>query len=63
MKTFEVIATIKQIITSDNKENAIRRANSLIDVNGTVSFNTGKINYQVKNIEGRVNDSTRIIRY
>jgi len=53
MKTFEVIATIKQIITADNKENAMRRANSLIDINGAVSFNTGKIKYQVKKYQGK----------
>ena len=53
MKTFEVTAIIKQIITADNKENAMRRANSLIDINGVVSFNTGKIKYQVEKYRGQ----------
>ena len=53
MKTFEVTATIKQIIKADNKENAMIIADSLIDIDGVVSFNTFKINYQVKKYRGQ----------
>ena len=49
-KTFIVTATIKQTIKAKNKEEAINYANSLIDLNGGVSFNTGKINYQIEKI-------------
>jgi hypothetical protein len=49
-KTFTVIATIKQTIKAESKEEAINYANSLIDLNGGVSFNTGKINYKIKEV-------------
>ena len=50
-KTFTVIATIKQNIKAKSKEEAIKYANSLIDLNGGVSFNTGKINYKIEEIK------------
>jgi len=46
---FKVIATIEQIIEADTREKALSRANQLIDVDGVVSFNTGKIKYQIEN--------------
>jgi hypothetical protein len=49
-KTFIVTATIKQNIKAKSKEEAINYANSYIDLNGAVSFNTGKIKYQVEKI-------------
>ena len=49
MSKFKVIATIEQIIEADTREKALSRANQLIDVNGVVSFNTGKIKYQIEN--------------
>ena len=50
-KTFEVTATIKQTITADNTQNAFKRAHSLIDIDGHVSFNTGNINYRIREIK------------
>ena len=49
MSKFKVIATIEQIIEADNKQNAFKRAHSLIDIDGIVSFNTGNINYRIEN--------------
>jgi len=49
MSKFKVIATIEQIIEADTREKALSRANQLIDINGVVSFNTGKIKYQIEN--------------
>ena len=51
MSKFKVIATIEQIIEADTRENALSRANQLIDVNGVVSFNTGEIKYQIEKEE------------
>ena len=53
MKEFIVTATIVQIIKADTQEKALNRANQLIDVDGTVSFNTGKIKYQVEKYRGQ----------
>ncbi len=53
MKEFKVTATIEQIIKADTQEKALNRANQLIDVDGTVSFNIGKIKYQVENYRGK----------
>jgi len=52
MSEFKVIATIEQIIEADTREKALSRANQLIDINGVVSFNTGKIKYQIENYGG-----------
>ena len=53
MKEFKVTATIEQIIKADTQEKALNRANQLIDVDWTVSFNTGKIKYQVEKYRGQ----------
>ena len=48
--TEEEYKAIKQTIKAESKEEAINYANSLIDLNGGVSFNTGKINYKIKEV-------------